>query len=95
VLSDAFLFKLAEGAAAAACTLEEVFFLVLAGADVALDGDVTDGRCFFMTGQATTTAARVLKGDSIAGSRDSSRGSRGRASGGNGTRLAFVRLMLV
>lgn len=48
-----------------------------------------------MTGQATTAAARVLKGDSIAGSRDSSRGSRGRASGGNGTRLAFVRLMLV
>ena len=49
VLSDAFLFKLAEGAAAAACTLEEVFFLVLAGAegvDVALDGDVTDVDAF-------------------------------------------------
>ena len=48
-----------------------------------------------MTGQGTATAAGILKGDSIAGSRDSSRGSRGRASGGNGTRLAFVRLMLV
>jgi hypothetical protein len=49
VLSDAFLFKLAEGAAAVACTLEEVFFLVLAGAegvDVALDGDVTDVDAF-------------------------------------------------
>lgn len=51
MLSDAFLFKLAEGAAAAAaaCTLEEVFFLVLAGAegvDVALDGDVTDVDAF-------------------------------------------------
>ena len=48
VLPDAFLFKLAEGAAAA-CTLEEVFFLVLAGAegvDVALDGDVTDVDAF-------------------------------------------------
>lgn len=48
-----------------------------------------------MTGQGTATAACVLKGDSIAGSRDSSRGSRSRASGGNGTRLAFVRLVLV
>ena len=52
MLSDAFLFKLAEGAAAvaaAACTLEEGFFLVLAGAegvDVALDGDVTDVDAF-------------------------------------------------
>ena len=46
MLSDAFLFKLAEGAAAAACTLEEVFFLVLAGVDVALDGDVTDVDAF-------------------------------------------------
>jgi len=49
VLPDAFLFKLAEGAVAAACTLEEVFFLVLAGAegvDVALDGDVTDVDAF-------------------------------------------------
>ena len=51
VLSDAFLFKLAEGAAAAAaCTLEEVFFLVLAGGAegvvVALDGDVTDVDAF-------------------------------------------------
>ena len=49
MLSVAFLFKLAEGAAAA-CTLEEVFFLVLAGAetgvDVALDGDVTDVDAF-------------------------------------------------
>lgn len=45
MLSDVFLFKLAEGAAAA-CTLEEVFFLVLAGADVALDGDVTDVDAF-------------------------------------------------
>ena len=48
VLSVAFLFKLAEGAAAA-CTLEEVFFLVLAGAegvDEAVDGDVTDVDAF-------------------------------------------------
>jgi hypothetical protein len=49
VLSDTFLLlKLAEGAAAA-CTLEEVFFLVLAGAegvDVALDGDATDVDAF-------------------------------------------------
>jgi hypothetical protein len=48
-----------------------------------------------MTGQGTTTAAGALKGDSITGSRDSSRGSHGRASGVDGTRLAFVRLMLV
>lgn len=49
MLSDTFLLlKLAEGAAAA-CTLEEVFFLVLAGAegvDVALDGDATDVDAF-------------------------------------------------
>ena len=47
-----------------------------------------------MTGQ---TAAGTLNGDSITGSCDSSRRSRccGSASGGNRTRLTFMRLMLV
>ena len=48
-----------------------------------------------MTGQ--TAVAGTLNGDSITGSCDSSRRSRcaGSASGGNRTRLTFMRLMLV